>query len=183
MAEFGFGPSSREDEFVFGAQRPGFPDKFVQKQVVDNWMDYMKKQGISRIVCLLSEEELAYYPTLPGGLLGLYAEVFGPDDVLWAPTLDRRLCSGEALEHICYFLRAGMLNGKKTVVHCSAGQGRTGQVLAAWLIYNYSISERKALSVVEALQRSPREAVFHRTATEADLLNVLAVPRELDKPD
>ena len=183
MAEFGFGPSSREDEIVFGAQRPGFPGIFVQKQVVDEWMAYVKKQGIARVVCLLSEEELAFYPTLSGGLLGLYAETFGPDNVLWAPTPDRRLCSGEAMKHICYFLRAGMLNGQKAVVHCSAGQGRTGQVLAAWLIYNYSISERKAISAVEALQRSPREPVFHRTATEAALLEMLAVPRELDKPD
>jgi hypothetical protein len=182
MAEYGFGPSSREDEYVYGAQRPGFAGIFVQKQVVDNWMAFMKKQGIARIVCLLSEEELGYYPTLTGGLLGLYAENFGPDNVLWAPTADHRLCSGEAIKHVCYFLRAGMLNGQKALVHCSSGQGRTGQVLAAWLVYNYSISERKAITIVEALQRSPKEAVFFSTATEADLLNMLAVARELDKP-
>ena len=182
MADYGFGPSSREDENVYGAQRPGFPGKFVQKQVVDEWIAFMKKQGIKRIICLLSEDELGYYPTLTGGLLGIYAEDFGPDNVLWAPTADRRLCSGEAIKHVCYFLRAGMLNGQKTVVHCSAGQGRTGQVLVAWLIYNYSISERKAISVVEALQRSPKEPVFYSTATEAGLLDVLAVARELDKP-
>jgi protein-tyrosine phosphatase len=182
MAEFGFGPSSREDEFIYGAQRPGLTGKFVQKQVVDEWIAFMKKQGISRVICLLSEEELNYYPTLTGGLLGIYAENFGPDNVLWAPTADRRLCSGEAVKHICYFMRAGMLNGQKTVVHCSAGLGRTGQVLAAWLIYHYSISERKAIRMVEELNRSPREAVFYGTATEVDLWNMLAVARELDKP-
>jgi protein-tyrosine phosphatase len=108
---------------------------------------------------------------------------FDADNVLWAPTPDRRLCSGEAIKHICYFLRAGMQNGQKAVVHCSAGQGRTGQVLAAWLIYHYSISERKAIKMVEELNRSPREPVFYSTATVADLFNILAVARELDKPD
>jgi len=182
MAEYGFGPCSREDEFVYGAQRSGFPGKFVQRQVVDEWTAFMKKQGINRIVCLLSDEELSYYPTLAGGLLAIYAESFGPDNVLWAPTADRRLCSGEAIKHICYFLRAGMLNGQKTLVHCSAGQGRTGQVLTSWLIYHYALSERKAIRTVEELNRSPREAVFYNNATESDLMNMLAVARELDKP-
>jgi protein-tyrosine phosphatase len=182
MAEYGFGPSSREDENVYGAQRSGFPGKFVQKQVVDEWIAYMKKQGISRVVCLLSDEELSYYPTLTGGLLGIYTENFGPDNVLWAPTADRRLCSGEAIKHVCYFLRAGMMNGQKTVVHCSAGLGRTDQVLAAWLIYNYDLSERTAIRIVEELNRSPKEAVFYGTATEAGLWDMLAVARELDKP-
>ena len=183
MSEYGFGVSFRDDKFVYGAQRPGFPGKFVQRQVVDDWVAFMQKQGISRIVCLLSDEELGYYPTLEGGLLGVYAADFAPDNVLWAPTADRRLCSVEALKHICYFLRSSMLAGQKTVVHCSAGQGRTGQVLAAWLIYNYSISERKAIRLVEELNRSPKEVVFYDNATEADLLNLLAAARELDKPE
>jgi hypothetical protein len=37
--------------------------------------------------------------------------------------------------------------------------------------------------MLEELNRSPREAVFYGNATEADLLNLLAVARELDKPD
>lgn len=182
MSEYGFGRSSREDEYVYGAQRPGFAGKFVQKQEVDEWIAFIRKQSINRLVCLLSDDELKYYPTLTGGLLGFYAEAFGPDNVLWAPIEDRQLCSGEALKHICYFLRTGMLKEEKTVVHCSAGLGRTGQVLAAWLIYNYSISERKALRMTEELNRSPKEAVFYGNASEAGLFKLLSVARELDKP-
>lgn len=182
MAEFGFGAPCKEEEYVFGAQRPGFPGKFVQRQVVDNWIDFMKKQGVSRVVCLLSEEELEFYPTLEGGLLGVYAQVFGPDNVMWAPTPDRRLLSGEAVRHICYFLHESAMQSHKTVIHCSAGLGRTGQALAAWLVYHYNLSERKAIKMVEELNRSPMEAVFFRNAREADLLNVLGVARELDKP-
>jgi len=35
--------------------------------------------------------------------------------------------------------------------------------------------------MVEELNRSPMEAVFYRNASEADLLKVLGVARELDK--
>jgi hypothetical protein len=181
MAEYGFGPPSKEEECVFGSQRPGVPGKFVQKQVVDEWVAYMKKQGIRRIICLLSEEELGYYPTLAGGLLGTYAESFGPDNVLWAPTPDKRLLSEEAVKHICHYLHAAVLRGEKVVVHCSAGIGRTGQALAAWLVYYHNLSERKAIKAVEELNRSPMEAVFYRTASEAELLSVLGVARQMDK--
>ena len=182
MAEYGFGAPSKEEQLVYGAQRPGFPGKFVQRQVVDEWIAYMKKQGISRVICLLSEEDMGNYPTLAGGLLGVYAEVFGPDNVLWAPTPDKRLLSAEAVRHMCYFLHAAVGRGEKTVVHCSAGIGRTGQALAAWLVYYHNLSERKAIKMVEELNRSPMEAVFYRNASEAELLAVLGVARELDKP-
>jgi protein-tyrosine phosphatase len=182
MAEFGFGAPLPEEDHVYGARRPGYPGKFVQTQLVDEWLAFMKKQGIGRLICMLSDEELSYYPTLPGGLLGVYTETFGRDNVLWAPTQDKHLCSGEAVKHICYFLQRGVSEGQKTVIHCSAGLGRTGQALAAWLIYNYDMTERKALKTLEALNRSPREAVFYGAADEADLLQLLAVARELDKP-
>lgn len=183
MSDFGFGAACRDDTYVFGAQRPGYPGIFVQKQVVDEWIAFMQKQDISRVVCLLSPEELDYYPTLEGGLLGAYVKSFGEDNVLWAPIKDKKLCSSEALKHICYFLYDAVTRGEKTVVHCSAGLGRTGHVLAAWLVYFHNMSERKAIRTVEGLNRSPREAVFYGTATEADLLRVLGIARELDKPD
>ena len=93
MAEYGFGPAAKGEKLIFGSQRPGYPGKFVQRQVVDEWITFMKAQGVHRVVCLLLEEELKYYP-LDEGLLGLYAKAFGPDNVLWAPTADRQLPTG-----------------------------------------------------------------------------------------
>jgi len=181
MAEYGFGPAAKGEKLVFGSQRPGNPGKFIQRQVVDDWVAFMKGQGIQRVVCLLPEGELKYYP-LDGGLLGLYAEVFGPDNVLWAPTPDMQLPTGEAVRHILYFLHDAVEKREKAVVHCSAGQGRTGLVLAAWLIYGHRMTERKAIRTVEEQNRSPREAVLYGNAAEAELMKVLAVARELDKP-
>ena len=182
MAEFGFGPPSRDEKLVFGAQRPGYPGKFIQRQVTEEWIAFMKAQGVRRLVCLLPDEELKYYPTLSDGLLGLYAEAFGRDNVLWAPTPDRQLLNGEALRHVLYFLHAATLHGDKSVIHCSAGLGRTGLALAAWLIYAHRMTERKAIKAVEEQNRSPREAVLYGNATETELMDLLAVARELDKP-
>jgi hypothetical protein len=44
------------------------------------------------------------------------------------------------------------------------------------------MTERKAIRTVEEQNRSPREAVLYGNATEAELMKVLAVARELDKP-
>jgi hypothetical protein len=182
MAEFGFGPASRDEKLVFGAQRRGYPGKFVQKQVADDWIACIMVQGVLRIVCLLSDDELKYYPTLSDGLLGLYAGAFGKDNVLWAPTADRQLPTGEAVRHILYFLYEETLKGEKVVVHCSAGLGRTGLVPAAWLVYHHNLTERKAVRTVEEQNRSPREAVLYGSAKEEELMKVLAVARELGKP-
>ena len=182
MAEFGFGPPSRDEKLVCGAQRPGYPGKFVQRQVAEDWIAFMKVQAVRRIVCLLPDEELKYYPTLSDGLLGLYASAFGADNVLWAPTADRQLPGREALRHILYFLHDATSKGEKCVVHCSAGLGRTGVILAAWLVYSHRMTERKALRTVEEQNRSPKEAVLYGSAKEEELMSLLAVARELDKP-
>ena len=101
--------------------------------------------------------------------------------MLWAPTADRQLPTGEAVRHILYFLRDATLKSEKSVVHCSAGLGRTGLVLAAWLVYHHNLTERKAIRTVEEQNRSPREAVLYGSAKENELMTVLAVARELDK--
>jgi hypothetical protein len=182
MAEYGFGPPAKEELIVFGAQRPGYHGKFVQKQVVDEWLAYMKKQEIAGVVCLLSEDELKFYPTLPGGLLGYYAEAFGADNVLWAPTPDLKLPAAEAVRHILKFLQDAAGKGEKVVVHCSGGIGRTGVVLAAWLVYARRETERMAIKAVKEQNRNPLEAVLHGTAKEPELMAVLAVAREMEKP-
>jgi protein-tyrosine phosphatase len=181
MAEYGFGLAAKGEKLIFGSQRPGNPGKFVQRQVVDEWVAFMKGQGIQRVVCLLTEQELKYYP-LDEGLLGLYATAFGPDNVLWAPTPDMQLPTAEALPHIMYFLYNSLERREKTVVHCAAGQGRTGLVLAAWLIFHERVSERKAIKMVEEQNRSLREAVHRGKVSEMDMMALLAVARELDKP-
>ncbi len=59
------------------------------------------------------------------------------------------------------FLDAGVRLAKKTVVHCSGGSGRTGHVLAAWLVHHYGMDPSAAVDTVMAMpeRRNPLEAV------------------------
>ena len=55
------------------------------------------------------------------------------------------------------------------VVHCSGGSGRTGHILAAWLVYGRNFAVEYALQTVRAMGRNPYEAVECCNATMEDL--------------
>jgi protein-tyrosine phosphatase len=46
------------------------------------------------------------------------------------------------------------------VVHCSGGIGRTGHVLAAWLVAGRGFSRHSAITAVKRRGRNPYEAVI-----------------------
>jgi protein-tyrosine phosphatase len=57
------------------------------------------------------------------------------------------------------FLVEANQSNQKTVVHCSGGIGRTGQVLTAWLIAGHGFSIELAITTVKKTGRNPYEAV------------------------
>jgi protein-tyrosine phosphatase len=59
------------------------------------------------------------------------------------------------------------------VVHCSGGSGRTGHVLAAWLVRYRGLEAGTALSEVRSTGRNPQEAVDAGLATLAELNRLL----------
>ncbi len=123
------------------------------------------------MVCLLPPDQLAYYSV---DLLSACRAAFALDDVLSAPIEDFCLSSQANLKSVMDFLDASVRPGKKTVVHCSCGSGRTGHVLAAWLVHHYGMDARAAADTVMAMpeRRNPLEAVT-LTTTEADLYELL----------
>ena len=171
-----FGPAYRDETIVFGASRPGYPAVDVLPAKTKAWIEFMKSQGIRRVVCLLPLNQLSYYRE---DLLNTYREAFGTSDVCHAPIEDYRLSSVENLKILLEFLAESERLRRKTVVHCSGGSGRTGHVLAAWLVHARGLDPYSAVNAVERAEppRNPREAVHAGNATEDELIELLSTAR------
>ena len=150
-----FSPATTSETIVYGACRPGYPSRAVSHRAVQEWIAFMREQQIARVVCLLPTSQLRYY----SDLLGLYQEAFGPEKVCWAPIEDYHLADGRTLtDTVLPFLADAAHHREKTVVHCSGGIGRTGHVLAAWLVSHGRMSNCEAIEAVSRSGRNARES-------------------------
>lgn len=147
-----FAAASKDESIVFGAAHPGH-----REQQTHEWIDFMQSQGIQRVCCLLSESQLSRYDDL----LGIYRCCFGAEQVCWAPVDDFRLVASDLLTcEILPFLTMAEQQQQRVVVHCSGGMGRTGHILAAWLVAERGFSNKAAIAAVKATGRNPYEAVI-----------------------
>lgn len=169
---FNFGPAGADEEIVFGAQRPGYPsESAVNMDRVQEWVTFMQAQGIKRLCCLLSQKQLNYYS---GDLLDAYRSAFGAGNVCWAPIEDFHLVNPDMLHQtILPFLAEADAHRERVVVHCSFGSGRTGHVLAAWLVSGRHLPVAEALAQVEATGRNPYEASGRDDRGKAALWDLL----------
>jgi len=151
----GFGSATVGELTVFGARRPGFPFPVVPSTTVDTWIQFMQSQQIARVVCLLPQRQLAGY----SHLLEAYKQSFGTSNVCWSPIQDFKLADASALtQDILPFLAAADQHQERVVVHCSGGVGRTGHILAAWLVSFRGMSNEQAIQAVQQTGRNPRES-------------------------
>jgi protein-tyrosine phosphatase len=162
-----FVPASQSERIVFGARKPGH-----SINEVNEWIAVMKEQGIKRIICLLTEDQLNRYDGID--LLALYSEEFGKGNVCWAAIEDYNLCDeGKLIKTIIPFLMESDIMEKPVIVHCSGGSGRTGHILAAWLVFGRAFSISEALSSVKKIYRNPCEALECGNAKEEELYGLL----------
>jgi protein-tyrosine phosphatase len=161
-----FAAASADESIVFGATRPGYTDRQVAQ-----WVEFMLDRDIQRVCCLLSESQLKRY----ADLLNIYRQNFGIDRVCWAPIDDFRLVDRQLLFHqiLPFLTNADRLN-EKVVVHCSGGVGRTGQVLAAWLVAGRGYSRKSAIDTLIQTGRNPYEAIIAAPFFGRNLWRVLA---------
>lgn len=147
-----FAAAWEHEPIVFGASRPGYSNKQVH-----DWVKFMKYQGIKRVCCLLTDNQLARY----SALLDTYQQEFGNNCVCWAAIADFHLSDLETLtKKILPFLAEAEKLGEKVVVHCSGGIGRTDHVLAAWLVSGRGLSNFAAIAAVRRTGRNPYEAAI-----------------------
>ena len=147
-----FAAASKNEPIVFGSAQPGYSN-----EQVNEWLQFMQGQAIKRVCCLLSVSQLNQY----SNLLGIYQQTFGIGQVCWAPVEDFSFADPEVLIHqILPFLAAANQKNERVVVHCAGGIGRTGHVLAAWLIAARGFSKKAAIREVKATGRNPYEAVI-----------------------
>lgn len=147
-----FAAASENESIVFGSARPGY-----SLEQVNEWIEFMQNQDIKRVCCLLDESQLTRY----ANLLDVYRQTFGHDRVCWAPIADFHLVEPTIFIHqILPFLAIANQNHEKVVVHCSGGIGRTGHVLAAWLVIGRGLSSKAAIAAVQQTGRNPYEAII-----------------------
>lgn len=165
-----FAPAAPGEEYVYGACTPGWHSAADHETALSDWIEFMQSEGIERVCCLLPGRQLAD----SGANIDRYRRAFGNENVLHAPVPDHHLVPEALLrEEILPFLADGRNATQRTVVHCLAGIGRTGQVLSAWLVYNRDYGPEKAIDTVQSKCRDPTDAVQAGNATESELYELL----------
>jgi protein-tyrosine phosphatase len=148
-----FASANRQESIIFGAARPKYSETSVKQ-----WIKFMQQQKISRVCCLLESKQLTRYPI---DLLETYRQEFSAKYVLWQPIKDFQIPLAEILiDCIIPFLISAEQSQQKTVVHCSGGVGRTGIVLASWLVSQRGYSNQEAIFAVQQNQRNPQETII-----------------------
>ncbi|MGD0477499.1 MAG: dual specificity protein phosphatase family protein [Nitrososphaerales archaeon] len=103
-------------------------------------LEWLRSQGIKAILTLTENP-------LPGQWLdGLSFEVHH------IPMRDHQAPDAASLEEAATFVRDKVKDGKTTLVHCLAGEGRTGCVLAAYLIKDKGIAADEAIKVLRRIK-------------------------------
>ena len=147
-----FAAASADESIVFGSARPEYTDEQVSQ-----WIEFMLDRDIQHVCCLLTEQQLNRYSDLRGN----YQQAFGKERVCWAPIEDFSLATPEMLiDRILPFLAIADRQQEKVVVHCSGGIGRSGHILAAWLVAGRGFDRESAISSVQKTGRNPYEAII-----------------------
>jgi len=163
-------PAAPDEEHVHGACSPGWHAAADYETCLAEWIEDVRSAGIERVCCLMVAPSTGRSPAN----VCAYESAFGADRVLHAPIPNGELVSRSLLEgEILPFLHDAKRADEPVVVHCLAGLGRTGQVLAAWLVADRDYRAEEAVRTVRRTGRDPSDAIRRGNATEDDLYELL----------
>ena len=103
-------------------------------------LEWLVGQGIGSVLTLTPEP-----------LLREWAEGL-PLEVEHLPMTDHQVPKAGTLERGASFIQNQVDGGKRVLVHCLAGEGRTGCVLAAYLIKDRRVGATEALKTLRAIK-------------------------------
>jgi len=127
--------------------------KFVNDKVAFSSMPYPEDipklaKEFDAVVVLTYEYELYY---------DLEKLIERGIEVLYTPIEDFTAPSLEELLEIVKWIDKRARGGKKVLIHCLGGSGRSGTVATAYLMYAYRLSLKEALAKVRSLKPSAVE--------------------------
>jgi protein-tyrosine phosphatase len=122
----------------------------------------MQEQEVERVIPLLDAKLNRY-----DNLLQRYRSAFGKENILHVPIPERTYIEPDVLQdEVLPFLDQAVAQDEITVIHCSAGVGRTGHLLVAWLVHGRDMDFARALDTVSQSSQWAAGDVY-RNPTEA----------------
>lgn len=165
-----FSPAASGEGYVFGACSPYWHSACDNEVAVKQWLSFVQSEDIERVCCLLAGDREEVRDTS----LRKYQDALGKRDVCYAPTRDKHLIRRQRLvDTILPFLAQSVRERSPVVVHCLSGVGRTGQVLAAWLVAARGHEPGDAIATVKQTGRDPTVALEREDTTKEDLYELL----------
>ena len=119
--------------------------------VTEDEFEWLVDQGIKSVVTV--REVALPSEWFDGGdidYLHLQVEDFG------APTI-------EELDQAVDFIDQKISNGRPVMVHCAAGKGRTGAVIAAYLVKKQSLTAERAIAKLRGIRPGSVQSVSQET--------------------
>lgn len=165
-----FSPAAPHERYVYGSCSPGWHSAADHDTCINEWIRFVQSEGIERVCCLLAGRHLDEQ----SHMLSRYEETFGERRVLHSPIPDRTLVDVNQLQsEVLPFLQESVDAAEPVVVQCLTGVPRTGQVLAAWLIYGRGYDPVEAVDTVIESGRDPTAVVEEDGVTRAELFERL----------
>jgi len=138
---FNFGRVSALDELAHACSRPGYPSKAVTAAQVEEWVVYLRTHGVTRVVSLLGDDEVADWYTQD---LDAVMDAAMTDYARTSVFADGAKAVLEAA-----FQRAHDAC-EAFVVHCSGGTGRASLGASVWLVWKHGLTPEQAAGAMLA---------------------------------